>query len=263
MEALYVFLIRNDVWIYILCGLGFVWYFTQLIRSRGILRRSMFGLEIERGQRIMRRSLLLVLLFAIIAAAVTYVNLSIAPTLPPELLKPPTPTPNIFVTPLSSPTPAAGQATPTIALAPTVTLVPAPAGDTPVSETPPATGGVEVTPGTSPSPNEPAAGCTPGSIITSPPNGAIIATTVTFFGSAAAETFSYYTFEVNGPQSGDQWTALPLEAATQQVFDNILASLDVSTWLAGTHAFRLSVYDAADTLLGQCEIQLVVDSASS
>ncbi len=39
------------------------------------------------------------------SSIVFFVNSRIAPTLPPELLKPPTPTPNIFSTPLSSPTP--------------------------------------------------------------------------------------------------------------------------------------------------------------
>jgi hypothetical protein len=275
MDSLYVFLIRNDVWIYILCALGFVWYAAQLIRSRRMLKRSIFGLEIERGRRIMSRSLLLVALFIIVAAAVTYVNLSIAPTLPPELLKPPTPTPNIFATPMSSPTPAGGQPTATIFLAPTVTLAAPGAGGASddlrqddeeplVSPELPAAGELpQPTVQASPSPRPPANACSPGISITSPPNGASVSSAVTFFGSAAAESFSYYDLEVSGPQTDGVWTSLPLEDAVQPVFDGILASIDVSTWQPGLHSFRLTVYGASESPVGQCEVQLSVDTGSS
>ncbi|MGD8807255.1 MAG: hypothetical protein PVH65_15465, partial [Chloroflexota bacterium] len=225
MENIYVFLIRNDIWIYILCGLGFIWYLAQLIRSRSMLRRSMFGLEIERGRRAMRRALFLVFLCLVIAGAVSYVNLSIAPTLPPELLKPPTPTPNIFITPLSSPTPAGGgQATPTIFLAPTVTLAPSgpvgPAETTPAgtqaATDEPATGELEPTAEESPQPGDSTGNCPAGINITSPPTSAIVSASVTFFGNATAEDFGYYALEANGPQTGGAWIALPVEEARRQ-----------------------------------------------
>lgn len=271
METVYVFLIRNDVWIYILCGLGFIWYFAQLVRSRSILRQSMFGLEIERGRRIMLRSLILVVLFLGVAGALTYVNLSIAPTLPPELLKPPTPTPNIFVTPLSSPTPVGGQATPTILLAPTVTLAAAGPPGPPVTPLPnsqtataePASGELEPTVEDTPEASAPAGNCGPGINFTSPPPSAIVSAGVTFFGNASAEEFGYYSLEVNGPQTGGAWTAIPVENDGQEVFDGILGSVDVSSWLSGAHSFRLSVYNSDDTLLGQCEVQLSVETGSS
>jgi hypothetical protein len=267
MEPIYVFLIRNDVWIYILCALGFVWYLAQLIRSRGMLRRSMFGLEIERGRRIMSRSLLLVFFFVVIAGVVTYVNFSVAPTLPPELLKPPTPTPNIFVTPLSSPTPVGGPATPTIALAPTATLAPA----APAQALPPgqeATGlpaeDIEQPTATSAAaPSGPGSACPPGATFTSPPDGAVVAAVVTFFGTASADSFGHFALEVNGPRTAGAWVSLPVEGARQQVFDNILGSVDVTTWQSGTHSFRLSVYDSDETLVGQCQIQLSVESGPS
>lgn len=270
MDAVYVFLIRNDVWIYILCGLGFVWYFGQLIRSRSMLRSSMFGLEIERGRRLLGRSLILVLLSVAVAGAVTYVNLSIAPTLPADLLKPPTPTPNIFATPLSSPTPAGGQATPTIFLAPTVTLAPSgPGGPLETPQPPgegeselPVAGELEPTE-PSPSPSRPSVACPSGISITSPPTGAVVSSIVTFFGTASGESFGYYDFEVNGQRTEGAWTSLPLENATQQVFNNILSSVDVSSWPSGAHGFRLSVYDTDDALVGQCEIQLSVETGSS
>ena len=103
MDRIYVFLIRNDIGIYILSAIGLVWYLTEYWRSRRILRSAIFGLEKEKGSRIRQRAVTLVIFFLGIIALVTYVNLSIAPNLPLELLKPPTPTPNIFATPLSPP----------------------------------------------------------------------------------------------------------------------------------------------------------------
>ena len=105
MDSLYLFLIRNDIWIYIICGLGLFWYISELIRARQQLRRAVFGLEKETGSRIQGNSLLFILLLGSIVAGVVYVNVQVLPTLPAELLVPPTLTPDIFNVPLKSPTP--------------------------------------------------------------------------------------------------------------------------------------------------------------
>lgn len=263
MENFYVFLIRNDVWIYILCILGFLWYFGEFVRSRSILKRAMFGLEKERGRRMRNRSLTLILLFGLVIAGVTYVNLSVAPTLPADLLKPPTPTPNIFATPLSSPTPAGGQPTPTLVLAPTVTL-PAPGPAEPpgapsspddLTETAPDSA-VSATP-TTQATSAPAA-CGPNINISSPPDGATLSGSATFFGTATADNFGYLQLEFSGPQTDDAWTLVEVQNPTRQIFDNIIGGVDVAAWTAGLYSFRLSVFDSEDSLLGQCEIQLSV-----
>jgi hypothetical protein len=265
MESIYVFLIRNDVWIYILCGLGLLWYLTELIRSRGLLKRAMFGLEKERGRRMMSRSLALILLFGLIIAAVTYVNLRVGPTLPADLLKPPTPTPNIFATPLSSPTPAGGPATPTLVLAPTVTL-PAPgqidgngAPIAPGEPSPTGSAGADEVTATA-APERPSEICSPNVNISAPPNGATISGSATFFGTATDDDFGYLDLEANGPQTNGAWDSLPVNNATAPIFDNIIGSVNVSTWVPGLYQFRLSVFDSAASLAGQCEIQLSVVS---
>ena len=259
MEDIYVFLIRNDVWIYILCGLGLLWYLAELIRSRRALRRAVFGLEKERGRRSFYRSLMLVVLLVVVVAAVTYVNLAVAPTLPPELLKPPTPTPNIFVTPLSSPTPVGGEPTPTLLIAPTVTL--------PLPPSPSGTLEPAVEPGAlepeasltwTPEPTRPPVTCSPNVNISAPPVGAVLSGSVTFFGTATNEDFGYFALEVNGPQTNGAWNPIPVDDASRPVFDNIITSVDVSAWAPGDHLFRLSVFDTGDNPVGQCEIQLSV-----
>ena len=64
MEPLYVFLILNDVWIYILSVLGLFWFINEFVRSRRILRRAMFGLEREKGTRLRNNSLAFIIVFA-------------------------------------------------------------------------------------------------------------------------------------------------------------------------------------------------------
>ena len=103
MDSVYVFLIRNDVWIYILSTLGFFWYAVEFIRATRGLRSAVFGLERERGTQTRNNALLFMSLFATVIAVVFFVNRQIAPTLAPELLRPPTPTPNPLSTPLSRP----------------------------------------------------------------------------------------------------------------------------------------------------------------
>ncbi|MCA9998520.1 MAG: hypothetical protein KDE56_22310, partial [Anaerolineales bacterium] len=64
MDAFYVFIIHNDVWIYILCALGLFWYGSELVRALGILRRAMFGLERETGTRLRNNALFFIALLA-------------------------------------------------------------------------------------------------------------------------------------------------------------------------------------------------------
>ncbi len=127
MDRIYLFLIRNDVWIYILSAFGLVWYVTELIRSQNALRRAMFNLERETATRVRNHALSFVIFFVAVVGIVYYVNTYVAPTLPETVLLPPTPTPDIFATPLASPTPlitplAEGDISVPPVLAPTATL---------------------------------------------------------------------------------------------------------------------------------------------
>ena len=87
--------------------------------------------------------------------------------------------------------------------------------------------------------------------------------TTTFFGTATSEDFGYFGLDANGPQTNGVWSPLPVDDATRPVFDNIITSVDVSTWAPGDHLFRLTVFDSADNPVGQCEIQLSVLSSGS
>ena len=256
MEQIYVFLIRNDVWIYILALLGLAWYFAELIRSRNLLRRAMFGLERERGVRMRNNALFFVTLFLVIIGIVFFVNRNIAPTLPPETLKPPTPTPDIFHTPLSSPTPLeemVDQATPTPPLVATVTLPRPPGSIEEVEETPATEQPTETA-----VPPTPFTACNVDLNISQPANGAVASGDISFFFFFATENMAYYTLEVNGPQTNGQWADVLGRRIDQLVDDSFLGSANLSQWEAGPYLVRLTAVDAGDNLTGQCVIQITI-----
>ncbi|MDX1615216.1 MAG: hypothetical protein R3300_12960 [Candidatus Promineifilaceae bacterium] len=259
MDRLYIFLIRNDVWIYILCALGLIWYLSQFMRARQMRRRAMFGLETERAERTLKTASVSIVVLAAIMAAVTYVNIEVAPTLPQELLRPPTPTPNIFATPLSSPSPFGQQpATATLLIAPTVTLASAPVPTIAVGET------IAITPTLlpSPTPPPPSTSCPAGAEITAPPSGVSATGPVTVFGTAAGPEFGSYLLELSGPATDNQWRAFT-EEITDPVLDGILGTTDFSDIAAGTYAVRLRVTAASGDEIGQCIIQIEAPPSSS
>ncbi len=265
MERLYVFLIRNDVWIYILCGLGLTWYMAELWRARRILRGAMFGLEKERGRQMQQTALTFIVFFAAVIGLVTYVNSQVAPTLPQELLKPPTPTPNVFATPLSSPTSIGGEATATFAVAPTVTL----RSPDESSEPPAGLGTIPAEPEETPAETATATlpaqagGCNPGVEITAPPNGITATGIVTFFGTATSTNFAALDLEVYGPETDGGWLSLLGQPATSPVLDGILGRADFTNWAPGDYLVRLRLLDDQGGTASQCIIQISVTTSSS
>jgi hypothetical protein len=257
MEQFYVFIIRNDIWIYFLCGLALIWYVVQLVQARRLLRRAMFSLEQERGGLIQRTALVAIIILVSIISGITYVNLRVAPTLPPELLFPPTPTPNPFATPFSPGPPLDSvqpQRTVTLAVAPTVTLrgqsesplfddleTPGAPTETPVPTLPPL-----------------AESCNTLVNITSPPAGITADGPVTFFGTATAADFGRYDLQALGPQTEGQWLSLLDAPATEAIVDNILGRFNFSSWLSGDYVIRILVTNPAGEEVGQCGIQITV-----
>lgn len=282
MDRVYVFLIRNDVWIYIICGLGLLWYLNELIRSQSALRRAMFGLERETSLRKRNAALLFVIFFSAIAAGVIYVNREIRPTLPPELLRPPTPTINSGFAPATIPiesTPEVQEsgATPTSPIAPTVTLPGQQSSPitetltdtltTTVTDTITATEQTPLPPdiqatGAPPPTEEPTAGpqvagCAPDAIITEPREGASVLGLLNVFGSANTADFGYYEIEIRGPQTNDRWASLVGRRIMQPVTDGILAgNVNLSPWAPGTYDVRLTISNEDDEISHQCSVSI-------
>ena len=250
MDRIYVFIIRNDVWIYILAALGLFWYSTELMRAQHLLRRAMFGLERERGARMRSNALLSIALLLVVVGLVYYVNSRVAPQLPPELLRPPTPTPDIFATPLLPPTPLSGGVVEDLpatlpALAPTVTLP---------GQAPP----VGIPTSTPETPPTPFIGCRINLNFSQPRDGTAVSRTVGFFGTVATPNFQYYLLEINGPQTNGLWASLLGRTVNQPVEDSFLGEANLSQWEAGPYLVRLTAVDTNDNVTGQCAIQITL-----
>ncbi len=263
MESLYVFLILNDVWIYILSALGLFWFINEYVRSRRILRRAMFGLERETGTRIRNNALIFIILFSVIISLVYYVNNQVRPTLSEELFKPPTPTPDIFSTPLSSPTPLGTseitQPNPTPPLVPTITLASAPgAPSIPDDGTP------EIETVTSPTPPGPTItpfiGCSVDLNFSEPGNGAFVSGAINFSGTADTEDFLYYRLEANGPETNGEWASLLGRTIDQPVQNGFLGNVNLSQWANGPYLIRLTAVNTTQSEIGQCVIQVTLNN---
>lgn len=264
MERFYIFVIRNDVWIYIICGLVFLWYSSEFIRARRMLRSAVHGLEIERGRRLQQRAASFIASSAIIIIFIGYVNIQIAPTLPAELLRPPTPTPDIFRTPLSSPTPIGGAVFPnaaeTLLMAPTVTL----AGSAQTSLAAPEIEQIpSPVPSETPSPNVQLGNCSTEVVISSPPPDVSVGGIVTIFGTASGEEFRGYTVEVFGPSTDGEWQTAIEVLESAPIFDEILGEIDFGELLPGPYTLRLMARSTNGSELATCAIQVSVTSPDS
>lgn len=262
MDQVYVFILRNDIWIYILAALGLFWYGSQFLQARRALQRAVYGLERERGSQMRNTAVFFLLLFSGIMGLVYYVNTSIAPTLPPELLRPPTPTPNLFATPLASPTPLSTPEfrppEPTPVVAPTITLPGQPAGPVTGSEPTPLPQADTPTP-SGPTPT-PFVACTVNLNFSEPSNGSVVSGLINFNGTANTPNFGYYTLEANGPETDGAWASLLGRNIERSVQNGFLGNVNLSEWQGGPYLIRLSAIDRAGNLTGQCVIQVTLDN---
>lgn len=260
MDAIFVFLIRNDIWIYILSTLGLLWYLAELLRAQSALRRAMFGLERETALRTRNTAFFFICVFGGTIGLVTYANEVVRPTLPESMLRPPTPTPgtgqNQTTTEATETTADATEpgTTPTSPVAPTVTLPGDAAGGTGVTETP--------TPGPTPTPSptaRPVAGCAPNAFIREPASGKRVAGTVNIYGTADTPDFGYYELEISGPQTNGAWANLIGRRVTQGVEDGFLGgNVNLSQWEPGSYLLRLTVGDSQEQVTNQCVVDIVL-----
>ncbi|MDX1686586.1 MAG: hypothetical protein R3248_01250 [Candidatus Promineifilaceae bacterium] len=260
MDAIYVFLIRNDVWIYILCTLGLLWYLAELLRAQSALRRAMFGLERETALRTRNTALFFIFIFGGTIGLVAYANEVVRPRLPESMLRPPTPTPGPG--PAQTTAEATGATadatepgtTPTSPVAPTVTLP----GDEPVETAPAET----PTPGPTPTPSatpRPVAGCSPSAFIREPASGKQVAGTIHIYGTADTPDFAYYELEISGPQTNGAWANLIGRRVTQRVEDGFLGgNVNLSQWEPGSYLLRLTVGNAQGQMTNQCVVDIVL-----
>ncbi|MBP6015950.1 MAG: hypothetical protein KA586_04460 [Candidatus Promineofilum sp.] len=261
MDRIYLFLIRNDVWIYIVSILGLFWYSTEFFRAVRTLRQAMFNLEKETATASRSHALGFIIFFSAVIGIVFYVNRNIAPNLPERVLISETATPDLFATPLRPPTPigtpaAVGEINPAPILAPTVTLPFSPDIDAaaPITDT---TTTVAGTPAVSPTPFEE---CNPELTISEPLNGSLVFQRATFRGTANTGELHQFLIELNGPQTGDIWARISDTLLDQPIIDGDLGQVDLSAWQVGPYRVRLTALDASGQNIGSCTIQVTLDN---
>ena len=266
MDAVYVFLIEWDIPIYFLGTIGLLLSAIQFVRAQSILRRAMFSLEMETGREIRTNALLVLLVCIGVMGAVGYVNLQIAPTLPASLLEPPTPTPDIFSAPLSSPTPLGGVSEPNGTVRPRVTpdlvataTLPADvlevldAQDSPAVSTiaPDRASGAFIPEG---------GGCNPAVNISLPRPDSTVFGTIEFVGTASDDNFGAYLLELNGAGTGGDWIDILGGRVFDRVENDVLGAINLSTLQNGPYEARLTLFDLSGDTSGQCNILFQVNN---
>ena len=231
MEEALRFLRAYELWVYLLLGLGGMFYVRKFILAWGELRGAVFGLERESAQARLNQAASVLVLLLVVAVTVFVLVSFIAPTVPgavPLL----TPTLDLLATPtitLPSGTQEAGEPI----LTPTATLLP---GGTP-----------------------PVNGCVPGQImITFPEDGSEVTEIVDVIGTANTPNFGFYKLEMKRPEETSWLTIL---AGNEPKTDEILGTWNTGLLAPGNHQLSLVVIDNQGGSSAPCIIQVRVTSA--
>lgn len=235
IEALRLFR-AYEVWIYLLLGLGALYFVRRFVLAWQELRDSGFGLERESAQvRLNQAAGFLVLLLAMAISEFVLVSF-IAPSVPGAI---PLPTPTLDL-----------LASPTTTLLPTTPE----AGALPADTTPTgAPAGVLTTPGGQP-------GCLPGQIeITSPPNGGEVSEVVEIQGTANIANFGFYKLEMKRLEETSWLTIL---AGNEIIINGVLGSWNTSLLSPGDHQLSLVLTDNQGQVLEPCVVQVRVTNTA-
>ncbi|HUH97816.1 MAG TPA: hypothetical protein VLZ89_10685 [Anaerolineales bacterium] len=221
MAAIYQFLSKYEVLIYILLAIGELFAFRLLLKSWGEWRKSVYTLEREFAlHRMSQATATVILILILFFGELTTVSF-IIPGLPASFFIP-TPTIDVLATPTGT---ISAELATQIAL------------------TPPAV----PTPGNT-------SGCVSGKlVITSPKPGTEISGSVDIVGTVDIPDFGFYKYEV-APLNADTWATI---AANREPVDNgTLGQWDTTTLTPGDYQLRLVVINTQGQSLTPCVIPL-------
>ena len=228
-EALQFFK-TNEVWIYLLLGVGAIIYIRKFSLAWQELRGAIFGLERDSAQnRLIQATGILVLL--VMMAVAEFVLVSFLAPMVPGASPLPTPTIDLLATPTT--TLEAGEAAPE-------------SGDQIATEQPLPTIALDES------------NCIPGEImITAPADEASLVGEVEIRGTADITDFGFYKIEV-ARRIEPLW--LTIQAGRNPVQDEVLvANWDTSALPPGDYVLQLVVVDSQGNNLPPCRISLRVE----
>ncbi len=227
------------IWLIGACVLGILFYIGRAIMAHREKSRAIFTLEKETASSTRLRSIGMVFVLAVLAAAFYFTATYLEPNLDLETETEPTPT--VLLQPTSSPTTGPPTATPT----PRPTRTPRPTATPEVTLAP--------TPKPVVLPNCP----NPQVRLTNPAVNAVLKGVVEIRGSANIDDFQFYKFELKGEVTSWEWqTTVTYDAP---VADGVLGVWDTSALPAGAYAFRLVVVDKTGNYPEPCEVNVTIE----
>jgi len=232
MEEALRFFRAYEVWIYLLLGLGGLFYIRKFILAWQELREAAFGLERESAQARLNQSASVLALVLAFTVTEFFLVSFVAPTVPgavPLL----TPTLDLLATATSTlpPTTPGAAETPNAAIA------------TPLA--------------TAQTAGE---GCLPGQVlITSPQNGSEISGVVTISGTATIPNFGFFKLEM---KRTDEPNWLTILAGNEVIVTGTLGSWNTSLLSPGDHQLSLVVTDNQGKSLPPCVVQVRVTNTA-
>lgn len=223
MEEAIRFFRAFEIWIYLILGLGGVFFLRRFIQAWKELQSAIFGLERENAQsRLNTSASALVLLLSLALAEFVLVTF-VAPTYMASASLP-TPTLSLLATATLTVIPPAG--------APNAALL----AGTPL---PPVAGG-----------------CLPGQIeITTPQAGTEVSGVVAIQGTVNIPNFGFYKFEIKRP---DETLWLTIQAGNTPVMGGKLGDWDTTRLAPGEYDLALIAVDNQGQALPACVVRLRV-----
>ena len=226
MEEALSFVRTFEIWIYLVLGLGGLFYIWKFVASWQELRVAAFGLERESAQSRLNQATIMLVLILCVAIVIFVLVTFVAPSMP-EANPLPTATIDLLATP-------------------TITLL-AEASQT-------------LAPDTTPSPVQiPTAGesaCIPDQImITSPANDAIISGVVEITGTADIPNFGFYKLEMKRP---DESVWATIQAGNEIRVESKLGDWDTRLLTPGIYQLGLVLVDNEAKASQPCVVQVSV-----
>jgi len=227
MEEALRFFRAFEVWIYILLGLGGLYFIRKFVLAWQELREAGFGLERENAQgKVNQAAIVLVILLTMAISEFVLVSY-IAPAVP-EANPLPTPTLNILATPTTT---LAAAPSPSVEGTP---LSPTPSTPTPIGES----------------------GCIPAQIeIAYPGEGMEVSGVVVITGTVDLANFGFYKLIMKHPEDPSWMT---IQAGNRVVQGGKLGDWDTTRLVPGEYLLGVEVVDNQAKPMPACVVRLRV-----
>lgn len=232
MNLLIRLIAQYAIWIYILCGLGMIFYLRAALQSRKEGIYAIFAMERAHfARQIYRHSAMILVLLGIAVGIYVLVHYVPLPEPSPVIVDSPSPTVSLSPTATVRPSPTAVSLTPSPSLTPTRRPQATPTATVRSSDAPPV-----------PTARPASASCpNPNIQVTQPIANQVIDQGIEAFGTALKEQFDRYEFKFQSRDFQDEWHWV--QTFNQPVEKGSLGFWSTAHLPAGNYRFMLIVID--------------------